>query len=70
MPYVLEEALKRPSKYIGMIGSKRKIKMVYDYLKDKGVAEISPGGGACADRNQDKFRDASGDCNEHCGASL
>ena len=37
--YVLEEALKRPSKYIGMIGSKRKVKMVYDYLRDKGVEE-------------------------------
>jgi xanthine dehydrogenase accessory factor len=37
--YVLEEALKRPSKYIGMIGSKRKVKMVYDYLKGKGIGE-------------------------------
>jgi xanthine dehydrogenase accessory factor len=37
--YVLEEALKRPSKYIGMIGSKRKIKMVYDYLREKGFQE-------------------------------
>ena len=36
---VLEEALKRPSKYIGMIGSTRKAKIVYDYLKGKGVAE-------------------------------
>ena len=36
---VLEEALKRPSKYIGMIGSKRKVKMVYDYLRSKGVEE-------------------------------
>ena len=35
--YVLEEALKRPSRYIGMIGSKRKVKIVYDYLKEKGV---------------------------------
>ena len=37
--YVLDEALKRPSKYIGMIGSKRKVKMVYDYLKAKGVQD-------------------------------
>ncbi len=36
---VLEEALKRPSKYIGMIGSKRKVKMVYDYLRGKGFKE-------------------------------
>jgi len=36
---VLEEALKRPYKYIGMIGSKRKVKMVYDYLRGKGVEE-------------------------------
>ena len=39
---VLEEALKRPSKYIGMIGSKRKIKMVYDYLMAKGVPSEQP----------------------------
>jgi xanthine dehydrogenase accessory factor len=37
--YVLEEALKRPAKYIGMIGSKRKVKMVFDYLKGKGLQE-------------------------------
>ncbi len=39
--YVLEEALKKPAKYIGMIGSRRKIKMVYDYLKDKGVGDAA-----------------------------
>jgi xanthine dehydrogenase accessory factor len=33
---VLEEVLKRPSYYVGMIGSKRKIKIVYKYLQDKG----------------------------------
>ncbi len=37
--YVLEEALKRPSKYIGMIGSKRKVKIVYDFLKEKGFQD-------------------------------
>jgi xanthine dehydrogenase accessory factor len=36
--YVLEEALKRPAKYIGMIGSKRKVKIVYDFLKEKGLS--------------------------------
>ncbi|MDR2018259.1 MAG: XdhC family protein [Syntrophobacterales bacterium] len=38
--YILEEALKKPSKYIGMIGSKRKIQMVYDYLRGKGIEEV------------------------------
>lgn len=37
--YVLEEALKRPSKYIGMIGSKRKVKIVYDFLRKRGCKE-------------------------------
>lgn len=34
---VLEEVLKWQNRYVGMIGSKRKIAMVYDYLKEKGV---------------------------------
>ena len=36
---VLEEVLKRPSFYIGMIGSKRKTKLVFEYLKLKGFGE-------------------------------
>lgn len=34
---VLEEAMKRPTRYIGMIGSRRKTKLIYDHLKKKGV---------------------------------
>ncbi len=34
---VLEEVLKKKNRYIGMIGSKRKIRMVYDYLESRGV---------------------------------
>ncbi len=34
---VLREVLKKPSAYIGMIGSKRKIKLVYDFLKNSGL---------------------------------
>jgi xanthine dehydrogenase accessory factor len=36
---VLEEVLKKPSFYIGMIGSKRKTKLVFEYLKSKGFGE-------------------------------
>jgi xanthine dehydrogenase accessory factor len=34
---VLAEVLKKPFAYAGMIGSKRKIKLVYDYLKSNGT---------------------------------
>lgn len=34
---VLEKSIEQPSRYIGMIGSKRKVRMVLDYLRDKGV---------------------------------
>jgi xanthine dehydrogenase accessory factor len=33
---VLEEVLKKPLRYIGMIGSKRKVKIIYDNLEKKG----------------------------------
>ncbi len=36
---VLEEVIKRPPRYIGMIGSKRKTRMIMDHLKKKGVDE-------------------------------
>ncbi|MDD2251573.1 MAG: XdhC/CoxI family protein [Dehalococcoidales bacterium] len=36
---VLEEALKTPARYIGMIGSKSKNQAVYDSLKSRGVTE-------------------------------
>jgi xanthine dehydrogenase accessory factor len=35
---VLKELLKYPSYYIGMIGSKRKIKIIYNYLEGKGYS--------------------------------
>lgn len=34
---VLQAVLKKTSAYVGMIGSKRKIKLVYDYLKKNGI---------------------------------
>ena len=34
---VLEKSIEQPTRYIGMIGSKRKIRMVLDYLREKGV---------------------------------
>jgi xanthine dehydrogenase accessory factor len=34
---VLEEVLKVPHRYIGMIGSKRKIQIIYEAMKTKGV---------------------------------
>jgi xanthine dehydrogenase accessory factor len=36
---VLEEILKKPSFYLGMIGSKRKTKLVFDYLRSKKFGE-------------------------------
>jgi xanthine dehydrogenase accessory factor len=36
---VLKEVLKRPSCYIGMIGSKRKTQLIFDYLRSKGFEE-------------------------------
>jgi xanthine dehydrogenase accessory factor len=36
---VLEEVLKVPQRYIGMIGSKRKVHIIYEALKAKGVDE-------------------------------
>ena len=35
---VLEEVLKQPPQYVGMIGSKRKVKIIYDDLMKKGVS--------------------------------
>ncbi len=36
---VLRQALKRPSAYIGMIGSRRKNRLLYDTLMEEGVTE-------------------------------
>jgi xanthine dehydrogenase accessory factor len=36
---VLEKSIDHPTRYIGMIGSKRKVRMVLDYLREKGVSE-------------------------------
>jgi xanthine dehydrogenase accessory factor len=34
---VLEKSIEQPTRYIGMIGSKRKVRMVLDYLREKGA---------------------------------
>jgi xanthine dehydrogenase accessory factor len=36
---ILEEALKRETRYVGMIGSKRKVRIILDNLKEKGFSE-------------------------------
>jgi len=36
---VLEEVLKKPTKYVGMIGSKKKIKAILDRLRQKGIGD-------------------------------
>ena len=36
---VLEEALKKPTKYVGMIGSKKKIRAMLDRLRQKGIGD-------------------------------
>jgi xanthine dehydrogenase accessory factor len=38
---VLEEIMKKPTRYIGMIGSRRKTKLVFDHLKAKGFDETA-----------------------------
>ncbi len=38
---VLSETLKRQARYVGMIGSRRKVKIVFDYLKKCGFDEKS-----------------------------
>jgi xanthine dehydrogenase accessory factor len=37
---VLEECMKRPGRYIGMIGSSRKVAMVRDHLRGKGFSAV------------------------------
>jgi len=36
---VLEHVMKRPARYVGMIGSRRKTKMVMDYMRQRGFEE-------------------------------
>ena len=38
---VLEEVMKRPTRYVGMIGSRRKNKLIIDHLKAKGFEEAA-----------------------------
>jgi xanthine dehydrogenase accessory factor len=40
---VLFETLKRPLKYIGMIGSKRKVKIIFDFMGKSGFSEEAIG---------------------------
>ncbi|MCX5807114.1 MAG: XdhC family protein [Proteobacteria bacterium] len=40
---VLAEALKKPLKYTGMIGSKRKVKIVFDFMRESGFSEEAIG---------------------------
>jgi xanthine dehydrogenase accessory factor len=38
---VLEEVMRRPTRYVGMIGSKRKNRLILDHLKAKGFEEAA-----------------------------
>ncbi|HVN24187.1 MAG TPA: XdhC/CoxI family protein [Syntrophorhabdales bacterium] len=40
---VLEQVMRRPTRYVGMIGSKRKTRMVMDYMKQRGFDEKALG---------------------------
>ena len=40
---VLEQVMRRPTRYVGMIGSKRKTRMVMDYMKQRGFDEKTLG---------------------------
>ena len=35
--FVLEQAVKTPARYIGMIGSRKKIHILYQHLMEKGI---------------------------------
>ncbi len=37
---VLEWAAKTPAAYVGMIGSRKKVKTVFEYLKSKGIKQV------------------------------
>jgi len=37
---VLEQVLKRPTRYAGMIGSRRKTVMIFDHLRNKGIDDV------------------------------
>jgi xanthine dehydrogenase accessory factor len=36
---VLEKVMMKPTRYVGMIGSRRKTRLVFDHLKEKGIPE-------------------------------
>ena len=38
---VLEEAMKKATKYVGMIGSKKKVRTILDRLREKGIDEAT-----------------------------
>ena len=38
---VLEEAMKKPTKYVGMIGSKKKVRVILDRLRQKGIDDAT-----------------------------
>ena len=38
---VLEEAMKKPTKYVGMIGSKKKVRIILDRLRQKGIDDAT-----------------------------
>jgi xanthine dehydrogenase accessory factor len=40
---VLEECLKKPVRYLGMMGSKRKVRVIFDHMREKGFDEKSIG---------------------------
>lgn len=37
---VLEEVMKRPARYVGMIGSRRKTRIIMEHLKEKGIDPV------------------------------
>lgn len=38
---VLEEAMKKPTKYVGMIGSRKKVRVILDRLRQKGINDAT-----------------------------
>ncbi len=47
--FVLEQAVKTHARYIGMIGSKKKIHILYQNLMKKGIPKETLGSGLCPD---------------------
>ena len=62
---VLGEAMKKPTKYVGMIGSKKKVKVILDRLRQEGINDLAIRRVHAPNRHSYSCRNATGDSNQH-----